>query len=205
MVAKTVRLMAVATVLMFAGCQTIPLNESVDAQDARRQANEPEQIDVPSATSEAQASDAVPTVESDADVKSSEATSETTDQPDTVVAPDPEEPAPSPELVVTRLQQQALQLQAEGRWTEAELILERALRIDAEKVDLYHQLATVRLGQQRFSEAEQIALKGLSLTDETPKYKASLWEVIAQCRSAMGNVSGAAEARSEMRRWMAAE
>ncbi|EAR09561.1 tetratricopeptide repeat protein [Reinekea blandensis] len=206
MVAKTVRLMAVSAVLILAGCQTIPLNEPVAAQDARRQANEPEQIEVPDAPEDGgQASDAIPVVESQADVMSSETTADTSDQPDTVTASEPEEPAPSPERVVTRLQQQALQLQAEGRWAEAELILERALRIDAEKVDIYHQLATVRLGQQRFSEAEQIALKGLSLTDETPKYKASLWEVIAQCRSAMGNVSGATEARTEMRRWMAAE
>ena len=83
-----------------------------------------------------------------------------------------------------------------------QLKLERALRIDTDKVDLYHQLATVRMGQQRFAEAEQIALKGLTLTDQTPKFKASLWEVVAQCRSALGDIAGARTARNEMLKWM---
>lgn len=124
--------------------------------------------------------------------------------------PDDSEPAPDTrgpgaDQVVVQLQQNALQLQSEGRWSEAELVLERALRINAEKIDLYHQLATVRMGQQRFAEAEQIALKGLSLTDRSPTYKSSLWEVIAQCRSAEGDVKGAQDAREEMLKWRSAE
>ena len=104
--------------------------------------------------------------------------------------------------VVTRLQQEALVLQDQGNWPAAELKLARALRIDADKVDLYHQLATVRMGQQRFAQAEQIALKGLTFTDRSPKFKASLWQVIVQCRSAQGNVRGAREARQEMATWL---
>jgi predicted Zn-dependent protease len=122
--------------------------------------------------------------------------------PDAQTEPKQSEPDVNPEQVVVRLQQKALQLQSEGKWQEAETVLQRALRIDVQKVDIYHQLATVRMGQQRFDEAEQIALKGLSYTDKTPKFKSSLWDVIAQCRSARGDLKGANEARSEMLKWM---
>lgn len=205
MVAKTVRLISLIAVLFAAGCQTIPVGES--SNDARRQSNEPKNTEMPTTAVDTENGIAL-TEEVDRSVQDSVTNNEGPNQPsvNTVEAEAQEATTqPSPNLVVTRLQQQALQLQSEGRWREAELILERALRINADKVDLYHQMATVRLGQQRFTEAEQIALKGLSLTDETPKYKASLWEVIAQCRSAMGDVPGATEAREEMRYWMSAE
>lgn len=124
----------------------------------------------------------------------------------TKLAPSAEPPARADgQQVVTRLQQEALVLQAQGEWSAAEQKLERALRIDADKVDLYHQLATVRMGQQRFAQAEQIALKGLSLTDRSPKFKASLWQVIGQCRSAQGDIAGAREARQEMATWLVDE
>lgn len=207
MVAKTVRLMPFMMVLVFAGCQMVPVDsaEIVDS-DRRRQANEPENAELPTAGPDASGQEMVP-VNTDKVVDLEESPEpdskpEESDEDGKLSGEEASAPEPEPSEVVTRLQQQALQLQSEGRWSEAELILERALRIEADKVDLYHQLATVRLGQQRFAEAEQIALKGLSLTDETPRYKASLWKVIAQCRSAMGDVSGATEARQAMIRWM---
>lgn len=107
--------------------------------------------------------------------------------------------------VVILLQKEALRLQSEGRWPEAELKLERALRLDGEKLDLYHQLATIRMGQQKFEQAEHIALKGLTLAGDEATARADLWAVIAQCRSAQGNISGAQEARAEMSAWMSHE
>ena len=103
--------------------------------------------------------------------------------------------------VVKRLQREALILQSEGRWAEAELKLERALRIDSQQGEIYEQLATVRMGQSRFSEAEQIALKGLSVANLADAQKGALWHVIAQCRSAQGDISGARAAREEMAKW----
>lgn len=103
--------------------------------------------------------------------------------------------------IVNQLQQDALQSQSEGDWTQSELKLERALRILGDDPDLYRQLATVRMGQQRFSEAEQIAKKGLTHANENPKAQAELWHVIAQSRSALGDISGAREARNEASKW----
>ncbi|WP_132699597.1 tetratricopeptide repeat protein [Reinekea marinisedimentorum] len=105
--------------------------------------------------------------------------------------------------VVQQLQKEALQSQAEGNWAESELKLERALRILGDDPDLYRQLATVRMGQQRFDEAEQIALKGMTHANDNPKVKAELWQIIAQSRSAAGNISGARAAREGVTKWQA--
>jgi predicted Zn-dependent protease len=111
------------------------------------------------------------------------------------------EPENTKNQVVEQLQREALASQARGDWAESELKLERALRILGDKPDLYRQLATVRMGQKRFDEAEQIALKGLTHANEDPEVKAALWQIIAQSRSATGNISGADEAREEMNKW----
>jgi tetratricopeptide (TPR) repeat protein len=200
MVAKTIRLSVIWMVITLVGCAT---TQVVTSEEQRKLANQPAESELKvedSSSSETQITDKAPDSTSTTPTERSEAATKT--EPKAQTAPAMTEPVPTPAQVVTRLQQEALQLQSEGRWSEAELKLERALRIDAEKVDIYHQLATVRMGQERFAQAEQIALKGLSLTDKTPKYKASLWEVIAQCRSAQGNIAGAREARSEMLKWL---
>ncbi|MEJ2045378.1 MAG: hypothetical protein P8X74_18920 [Reinekea sp.] len=106
-----------------------------------------------------------------------------------------------PDQVVKQLQKEALELQSQGRWGAAELKLERALRIDTQQSELYEQLATVRMGQSRFVEAEQIALKGLSIPSQTSEQKVALWQVIVQCRSATGDIAGARAARKEVEKW----
>ena len=193
MVAKNLSLVLLAALALTA-CQTIP--NATDSELLRR--NEPQNIELPVTPTK-------PKSERSHEPEVVVSQKKATKSPELEPAPAPEVVAPSADQVVTRLQLEALQLQSEGRWSDAELKLERALRIDTDKVDLYHQLATVRMGQLRFSEAEQIALKGLTLTDQTPKFKASLWEVIAQCRSGLGDISGARNARAEMLKWMESE
>jgi tetratricopeptide (TPR) repeat protein len=191
MVAKTLWPILVGGTILITACQTV-----TPISNGSTRNNEPEDVFVPE-----NALDENGNVET---VKTEPVKKPLRIEPETksTQKKDPVEPEPSPALVVTKLQQEALQLQSEGRWSEAELKLERALRIDAEKVDIYHQLATVRMGQDRFAEAEQIALKGLSMTDQTPKYKSALWEVISFCRSAQGDIKGAKDARQQMLQWM---
>ncbi|WP_196160036.1 tetratricopeptide repeat protein [Reinekea sp. G2M2-21] len=196
MVAKNIWSVLIGLSILTA-CQSIPVSNDLAVTDPHlpedvEPGSSTQSLATSSAKNDQTAKDAGEVSQSSAESKSA---NELTDAKEGL-------PVPTPEQVVTRLQLDALQLQSEGRWQEAEVVLERAMRIDAEKVDLYHQMATVRMGQQRFAEAEQIALKGLTLTDKTPKYKASLWEVIGQCRSAMGDVDGARKARSEMLKWM---
>lgn len=194
MVAKTLWPIVVVMSLGVSGCQTIT------------PAPEPETTKVPMAILKAEPKPA--RVQKIAEPKNT-AAKQKTPAPEIEPLPDSNEiktpvpvSEPSPEKVVLGLQQEALKLQSEGQWQAAEVKLERALRIDAQKVDVYHQLATVRMGQQRFAEAEQIAMKGLTFTDQSPKYKAALWQVIAQCKSAQGDIKGAKAARKEMNDWL---
>jgi len=210
MVEKIIRLVIICFGLILVSCQTVQptidvvhseneqsakaLKEIAAKMERSQTLHEPEEVKPPVAVATKKSD----TYESKNEVVPRTPTSTTGEQEIEIELVE----EPSPIIVVKKLQQEALILQSEGRWSEAELKLERALRIDTDKVDIYHQLATVRMGQGRFSEAEQIALKGLSLTDETPEFKASLWSVIAQCRSAQSDIKGAREARSEMVKWL---
>lgn len=207
MVAKTLRLIVLLPAMALVACQTIA-PESGNSTILR---NDPDTAIAQPVERDETASETVQETSAETEKTDDVKSRKEPEVPAVQTAPEPvkpetapalKAPEPTPAQVITRLQQEALQLQSEGRWPEAELKLERALRINAEKVDLYHQLATVRMGQERFAEAEQIALKGLTLTDQTPKYKASLWEVIAQCRSAQGDIKGAKQARQEMLNWL---
>jgi predicted Zn-dependent protease len=193
----------IATTLFVTGCSTLP--SGATQTENQRSNNQPELTELDS-SSTADQSKAPVTTRAQKESSETKTTQPSSAKPvqdpgvdvssnDIVIEPDAEQ-------VVIRLQQTALQFQSEGKWQEAENVLQRALRIDVQKVDIYHQLATVRMGQQRFAEAEQIALKGLTYTDKSPKFKSSLWEVIAQCRSAQGDIKGANEARDEMLKWM---
>lgn len=116
------------------------------------------------------------------------------DAPAVTETPDNREPMDSGD-VVAGLRREALSQQAAGEWQAAAALLERALRIDASNAELYRQIAEVRLGQERFAEAEQVAAKGLSLATGQPELEAALWRAIAQARSGQGDTKGAREAR----------
>lgn len=72
--------------------------------------------------------------------------------------------------------------------------LERALRITPSDAWLWYRLALVRLFQKRFSEAESLATKSLSLAGNNRPLKADAWRLIAQVREAQGHAEAAEEA-----------
>lgn len=193
----------IATALFVTGCSTLP--NGATQNENQRPNNQPELTELDSSNSVVQSKTPVttPKAKVNSETKTTQPSSaKPVQDPGVDVSSNDIVIEPDAEQVVIRLQQTALQFQSEGKWQEAENVLQRALRIDVQKVDIYHQLATVRMGQQRFAEAEQIAMKGLTYTDKSPKFKSSLWEVIAQCRSAQGDIKGANEARDEMLKWM---
>lgn len=98
---------------------------------------------------------------------------------------------------VDELRTQAQAAQASGDWDKAAGLLERALRLDRREADLYAEIAEVRLGQGRFVDAEQIALRGLTVNSGNDERSARLWYAIAQARSGQGDVIGAREARAQ--------
>lgn len=102
-----------------------------------------------------------------------------------------------PRSAVDKLRLQAQAAQANGDWDKAAALLERALRLDSREADLYAEIAEVRLGQGRFVDAEQIALRGLTVNSGNEDRSARLWHAIAQARSGQGDVSGARQARAQ--------
>ncbi|MFV3415585.1 tetratricopeptide repeat protein [Pseudomonas nitroreducens] len=91
----------------------------------------------------------------------------------------------------------ASQQQGGGDLNGAAASLERAQRIAPREPQVLYKLAQVRLAQGDAAQAEQVALRGLSLANGRPTMQASLWDLIAKCREQQGNAAGAAEARQK--------
>ncbi|CAN7693781.1 tetratricopeptide repeat protein [Aquipseudomonas alcaligenes] len=89
----------------------------------------------------------------------------------------------------------AQQQQGGGDLNGASSSLERAQRIAPREPQVLYRLAEVRLAQGDAAQAEQLARRGLSLSNGRPALQASLWELVAKSRERQGDPSGAAQAR----------
>lgn len=80
-----------------------------------------------------------------------------------------------------------------GRTSGAAATLERALRIEPRNAFIWHELARVRLSENRYDQAINLALKSNSLTS-TNSLRAQNWHIIEEARSKSGDAPGALEA-----------
>jgi tetratricopeptide (TPR) repeat protein len=74
--------------------------------------------------------------------------------------------------------------------------LERALRIESRHPLLWNRLAQVRLQQQNYSLAAELASKSNTLAGSDSSLKRSNYLIIADARRASGDVAGASAAQS---------
>ena len=102
---------------------------------------------------------------------------------------------PGGNRAVVALAGQAAVLREAGDYARASARLERALRIEPRNPHLWHGLAQIKLDSGHFEEVETLARKSASLTSE-PGLKRSNWLLVADARSRLGDLRGAAEARS---------
>lgn len=84
-----------------------------------------------------------------------------------------------------------------GNLRLAQSRLERALRIAPRDPEVYIQLADVQRRQGQFLQAEQVALKGVSVASGQPRTLKRLWLLVADIRQEGGNTQGAQEARQK--------
>ncbi len=111
----------------------------------------------------------------------------------------PTEPIPA-EL---SLLAQADQYRLNQKLHMAEATVERALRVSPKSAKAYLKLAQIKLESNQSKEAEQLALKALSLaqyqsaTDKSTFFK-SAWRVIYDARKTLGNNKGAEEAFNQL-------
>lgn len=72
--------------------------------------------------------------------------------------------------------------------------LERALRIDPRNASLWYRLAAVRLEQGSPAQAEQLALKSITLSAGDRALQARTWALVARARWAQDDAAGARQA-----------
>ena len=80
---------------------------------------------------------------------------------------------------------------AEYRYAQAAASLERALRIEPRNARLWHELARVRLGQEDYPQAENLAKRSNSYAMNDGALRHANWKLIAECRRELGDPVGA--------------
>ena len=103
---------------------------------------------------------------------------------------------------VERLVAQAESAISQEEYSTAVARAENALRLDPQSVSAYHTLARAYLYQNRFSESEQMALRGLSILrgqggSAGREVSRDLWLLIAQTRRERGDQAGAERAMQQ--------
>jgi hypothetical protein len=102
---------------------------------------------------------------------------------------------PEPNRAVSALMRRAEDQRKSGDLDGATVSLERALRIAPEDAVLWHRLAGVRMTQRQYDRVIQLAAKSNALASPgDASLRSSNWQLIAQARRAMGDVSGARDA-----------
>lgn len=112
-----------------------------------------------------------------------------------VVTPIPApEQVPAQPVAIATLIARADTQQHSGDLAAAAATLERALRIDPGNAKLWSELASVRLAQGQFWQAEGLAAKSNSLARNDFAIQARNWRMIANARRAERDLAGARQA-----------
>jgi Tfp pilus assembly protein PilF len=106
-------------------------------------------------------------------------------------------PEPVNTSAVTGLLEKADQQQQAGDMIGAAANLERALRIEPRNAHLWNRLAHVRLSQQQFAQAQDLASKSNSLAGADRWLHQNNWQLIAEARRMSGDLSGARAAEQK--------
>ncbi|HIJ78982.1 MAG: hypothetical protein OEY01_07915 [Desulfobulbaceae bacterium] len=85
-------------------------------------------------------------------------------------------------------------LQAE-QFDRAEMLLERAMRVEPRNPENWHLMGRVRFGQHRYAQAVQFCLKSNSLVGKNATLGKQNWILIEKAYTAMGETQKAAEIR----------
>ena len=86
-----------------------------------------------------------------------------------------------------------------GDLNQASSLLERAQRMSPQAAEVYYELAAVKMEAGSFVEAEQFCQKALALSGDDSRFRANIWQRIAEIREARGDKRGAQEAREKAR------
>ena len=102
---------------------------------------------------------------------------------------------PSVSPVLRRLLAKAETSRAQQNWTQSEVYLERALRIEPKNALVWHRMALVKLQQSKNNQAIQFASKSNTLARSDGGLKRRNWSVIAEANTALNRPVKADKAR----------
>ncbi|MGE0622976.1 MAG: tetratricopeptide repeat protein [Pseudomonadales bacterium] len=117
-------------------------------------------------------------------------------------APPAVPPRPSTDTATLALLQQSDRAVESGSIDEALSYVERAVRIEPRRADLWTRLASLELSAGNPTTAIQYAQKALTLATDRPDWQRDAWLVIAGAREALGDTAEAAAIR---KRWQTAK
>ncbi len=109
-------------------------------------------------------------------------------------------PPPSGNSAVVSLLEQAQTATRGGDYDRAGTALERALRIEPRNPLLWQELARVRIDQQQFVQAENLAKKSNSLSRGDRELRRRNWQIISLARRLNGDDQGAKDAQQRAAR-----
>jgi len=88
----------------------------------------------------------------------------------------------------------------QGEIERAEMLIERALRIDSERPSLWSSFAEIKFRQESYKESVTLAKKSnLLLGDNLDKLRKINWRIMARSREKLGDSAGASRAWIEFR------
>lgn len=102
---------------------------------------------------------------------------------------------------VVALLDNARQQSQRGAYSSAASTLERAQRIAPREPEVYYEMARVRQKSGSWTQAEQLALKGVQHAAGASTMLKKLWLLIADIRTDAGDQTGAQRARLKARRY----
>ena len=92
----------------------------------------------------------------------------------------------------------------QGRYEDAAVLLERALRIQPRDPELLQKMAEVQLGKQDYEQAVNFAVRSFDAGPRVGEICARNWRTIGHARRQLGDVSGAREARDRVEQCISA-
>lgn len=116
-----------------------------------------------------------------------------------VFVPEPKAAHSSPAVIA--LLEDADSYQRQGDYKAAQSRIQRAQRISPRDPNVYYDLAKTHLQLEDYRLAEQVALKGLSYTQNDKSQLKRFWLLLADIRSAAGDRSAAQTARDNATRY----
>jgi tetratricopeptide (TPR) repeat protein len=107
-----------------------------------------------------------------------------------------EAPAETAEPAVVALLDESDRKLRGGEHEAAAAAVERALRLSPSNATLWYRLGVIRADQGRWSQAEAMAQKSLTLSGNDPRLQQDNWILIARARRGLGDAAGARAAEN---------